>query len=151
MSSKRGLSYNLPRRTFLSNLKCSYAPCGHAVYSVAHPSICLVGLIVFCLRTCWRCSPFPSIPIHFQSGAGPVHNFYSTCLRGLVILRFSNLLAGPMVHTMLILGAISGQKQEQKETKTGVPATFGKNGFDMLFAMFHPCRASRHNHIFVVI
>ena len=70
-----------------------------------------------------------SICIHLQSGASPVHNFYSTCLRSLVILRFSNLLAGPMVHTMLFLGAITGQKSVQKEAKTGVPATNGKKWF----------------------
>ena len=70
-----------------------------------------------------------SVCIHFQSGAGPVHNFYSTCLRSLVILRFSNLLAGPMVHTMLFLGAITSQKSVQKEAKTGVPATYGKKWF----------------------
>ena len=51
-----------------------------------------------------------SVSICSQSGPGPVHNFYSTCLRSLVIFRFSNHLAGPMVHTMLILGTIMGQK-----------------------------------------
>ena len=113
--------------------------------------ICLVGLTIFGLRTCSRCGPFASVCIHLQSGPSPVHNFYSTCLRRLVISRFSNLLAGPMVHTMLILGAIMGQKSVQKEAKIIVPATYGKSGFDMLFVMFQPCRASRHNHIFVVI
>ena len=78
---------------------------------------------------CIRLHPFASVCIHFQSGPGPVHNFYSTCLRSLVILRFSNLLAGPMVHTMLFLGAITGQKSVQKEAKTGVPATNGKKWF----------------------
>ena len=34
-----------------------------------------------------------------------------------------------MVHTMLILGAITGQKSVQKEAKTGVPATNGKKWF----------------------
>ena len=92
-----------------------------------------------------------SICIRLQSGASPFHNFFSTGLRRLLILRFSNLLAGPMVHTMLILDAIMGQKSVQKEAKTGVPATYRKSGFDMLFAMFQPCRASRHSHIFVVI
>ena len=38
-------------------------------------------------------------------------------------------LAGPKVHTMLILGAIMGQKSVQKEAKTGVPATRGKKWF----------------------
>ena len=70
-----------------------------------------------------------SVSIHFQSGPGPVHNFYSTCLRSLVILRFSNLLAGPMVHTMLFLGAITGQKSVLKDAKTSVPATNGKKWF----------------------
>ena len=70
-----------------------------------------------------------SICIHFQWGPSPVHNFFSTCLRRRFILRFSNLLAGPMVHTMLILGAIMGQKSVQKEVKTGVPATYGKKWF----------------------
>ena len=70
-----------------------------------------------------------SICIHLQSGAGPVHNFYSTCLRRRLISRFSNLLAGPMAHTMLLLGAIMGQKSMQKEAKTGVPATRGKKWF----------------------
>ena len=70
-----------------------------------------------------------SVCIRSQSGAGPVHNFYTTCLRRLVILRLSNLLAGPMVHTMLFLGAITGQKSVQKDAKTGVPATYGKKWF----------------------
>ena len=100
---------------------------------------------------CIRLHPFPSVSIRLQSGPGPVHNFYSTCLRRLVILRFSNPLAGPMVHTMLILGAKTGQKSVQKKAKTGVPATYGKSGFDMLFAVFQPCRTSRQNHMFVVI
>ena len=44
-----------------------------------------------------------------------------------------------------------GQKRVQKETKTDVPATYGKSGFDMLFAMFQPCRTSQQSHIFMVI
>ena len=43
------------------------------------------------------------------------------------------------------------QKRVQKDTKTDVPATYGKSGFDMLFAMFQPCRTSRQSHIFMVI
>ena len=45
----------------------------------------------------------------------------------------------------------TGQKRFQKETKTDVPATYGKSGFDMLFVMFQPCRTSRTDHFFVVI
>ena len=78
---------------------------------------------------CIRLHPFASVCIHSQSGPGPVHSFYSTCLRSLVIFRFSNHLAGPLVHTMLILGAIMGQKSVQKEAKTNVPATYGKKWF----------------------
>ena len=44
-----------------------------------------------------------------------------------------------------------GQKRVQKETKTDVPATYGKSGFDMLFVMFQPCQSSRQNHIFMLI
>ena len=86
-------------------------------------------MIIFCLRTCSGCGPFASVSIRSQSGPGPGHNFYTTCLRRLVISRLSNLLAGPMLHTMLILGAIMGQKSVQKEAKTGVPATYGKKWF----------------------
>ena len=38
---------------------------------------------------------------------------------------------------MLILGAKKGSEKGPKETKTDVPATYGKSGFDMLFAVFH--------------
>ena len=44
-----------------------------------------------------------------------------------------------------------GQKRVQKETKTDVPATYGKSDFDMLFFMFQLCRTSRQSHIFMVI
>ena len=52
---------------------------------------------------------------------------------------------------MLILGAKNRSEKVQKETKTDVPETYGKSGFDMLFAMFQPCRTSRNKHLFVVI
>ena len=52
----------------------------------------------------------------------------------------------PYVFTIFVIwGAKRGQKRVQKETKTDVPATYGKSGFDMLFAMFQPCRTSRQS------
>ena len=49
------------------------------------------------------------------------------------------------------MGAKGDQKSRQKDIKNGVPDTYGKSGFDMLFAMFQPCRTSQQSHIFMVI